>query len=87
MVTNLSDLDSFAQKHLLSRFDHANLNTLRDFEHLVPTTENLAIVLHQIFEDYPFAKLVNLHVEETGNNSFDYAADRSTWKGRHADAH
>jgi 6-pyruvoyltetrahydropterin/6-carboxytetrahydropterin synthase len=31
MVTNLSDLDSFAQREMLDLFDHANLNTLEPF--------------------------------------------------------
>lgn len=87
MVTNLADLDAFAHEQLLSRFDHINLNTLELFSELVPTTENLAIALYDIFKTYPHAKLENLHVEETRNNSFDYAADGDTWKGRHADAH
>jgi len=87
MVTNLADLDAFAHQHFLSRFDHINLNTLELFSKLVPTAENVAIALHEIFRSYPYAKLENLHVEETGNNSFDYAAVGDTWKGRHADAH
>ena len=73
MVTNLADLDAFAQTHLLNTFDHANLNTLPEFAHLVPTTENLAVILHKLFAKYPGADLERIHVEETGNNSFDYA--------------
>ncbi len=72
MVTNLADLDAFAAERLLAPFDHQNLNTLSFFAGLVPSTENLAIVLHGIFASYPLAKLERLHVEETPNNSFDY---------------
>jgi len=73
MVCNLGDLDAFAAEHLLARFDHMNLNTLATFRDLVPTTENLAIELHRIFADFPHATLAHVHVEETGNNSFDFA--------------
>ena len=73
MVTNLADLDGFAAEQVLRRFDHQNLNTLHEFESVVPTTENFAVVLHRIFSSYRFAKLEQVHVEETENNSFDYA--------------
>ena len=75
MVCNLADLDAFANEHLLSRFDHMNLNTLDLFGDLVPSTENLSILLHSIFQDFPYARLHHLHVEETSNNSFDFAGD------------
>jgi len=72
MVTNLGDLDAFAQREMLDLFDHANLNTLECFRDLVPTTENLCIELWRIFAQYPHAKLEHIRVEETGNNAFDY---------------
>jgi 6-pyruvoyltetrahydropterin/6-carboxytetrahydropterin synthase len=73
MVCNLADLDAFARERLLSRFDHTNLNTIAPFGDLVPTTENFTIELHRIFAEFPYAKLHHLHVEETNNNSFDFA--------------
>jgi 6-pyruvoyltetrahydropterin/6-carboxytetrahydropterin synthase len=73
MVANLADLDAFAREHVLARFDHTNLNTLDLFQDEVPTTENFAIALEGIFRHFPHAKLESVHVEETGNNSFDYA--------------
>jgi 6-pyruvoyltetrahydropterin/6-carboxytetrahydropterin synthase len=75
MVTNLSDLDSFAQRHLLDLFDHANLNTLAPFLDRVSTTENLCVEVWSIFSAYPHATLHRIHIEETGNNSFDYFGD------------
>jgi len=75
MVCNLADLDAFADKYVLQRFDHRNLNTLDLFDGLVPTTENFAIELHRIFQEFPHASLHHMHVEETGNNSFDFAGD------------
>ena len=71
MVTNLTDLDRFAQAQVIDRFDHQNLNTLEEFGVMVPTTENFAGVLEAIFRLYPLATLERVHVEETPNNSFD----------------
>ena len=71
MVTNLGDLDEFAAEHLIARFDQMNLNTLPLFEEVVSTTENLSLEVHRIFSAYPYARLESVHVEETGNNSFE----------------
>ncbi len=73
MVCNLADLDAFARTNLLDRFDHMNLNTLDCFASTVSTTENLAIEVEKIFKQFPLARLAHVHVEETGNNSFDFA--------------
>jgi len=72
MVANLADLDRFAEERLLSRFHLVNLNTLAEFEKIVPTTENLAIEVHRIFSEFPQAFLESVNVEETPNNSFIY---------------
>jgi 6-pyruvoyltetrahydropterin/6-carboxytetrahydropterin synthase len=78
MVVNLSDLDSFAQREVLDLFDHANLNTLEAFRDRVTTTENVCVEMWKIFagfaesSDYPQLRLERIHIEETGNNSFDY---------------
>ena len=80
MVTNLADLDRFAQNELLARFDVANLNTLAEFEQVVPTTENFALAVERIFRAYPHARLENVHVEETPNNSFDTAGGAGEWR-------
>lgn len=77
MVCNLGDLDAFAQTQLLDRFDHTNLNMLDCFTNSVSTTENLSLEIHRIFQSFPHAKLHQVHVEETGNNSFDYFAGES----------
>jgi 6-pyruvoyltetrahydropterin/6-carboxytetrahydropterin synthase len=82
MVANLADLDRFAEEHVLHSFDHMNLNTLELFREEVPTTENLAIRLHAIFARFPHARLESLHVEETGNNSFDFAGAELPQPGR-----
>lgn len=73
MVCDLAALDNFARQHLLDRFDHANLNTLPEFQSLVSTTENFAREVHRIFSEFPHAQLTRVRIEETGNNSFEYA--------------
>jgi len=83
MVANLADLDQFAKEHLLARFDRTNLNTLDLFESVVPTTENFALALRGIFEQFPYARLENVHVEETSNNSFDFAGPALPQAGRY----
>jgi len=77
MVCNLADLDAFARTNLLEPFDHTNLNTLSCFADAVSTTENLAIEIHRIFANCPHARLERVHIEETGNNSFDLSGGRS----------
>jgi 6-pyruvoyltetrahydropterin/6-carboxytetrahydropterin synthase len=75
MVCNLAELDAFAQTNVLARFDHMNLNTLDCFANKVSTTENLSIEIYRIFQDFTAAHLEGVHVEETSNNSFDYAGE------------
>ena len=76
MVCDLAELDAFANKKMLAVFDHMNLNTLSNFAHQVPTTENLCIEIYRIFQaGFRDAKLERVRVEETGNNSFEYAGE------------
>jgi 6-pyruvoyltetrahydropterin/6-carboxytetrahydropterin synthase len=82
MVCNLAKLDAFAQTNLLDRFDHTNLNTLSCFANKVSTTENLSIEIYRIFQSFTAAHLERVHVEETSNNSFDYAGEAITAPGR-----
>jgi 6-pyruvoyltetrahydropterin/6-carboxytetrahydropterin synthase len=81
MVCNLAELDAFAQTNLLSRFDHTNLNTLDCFANKVSTTENLSIEIHRIFQRFTAAHLERVRVEETSNNSFDYAGESTSAPG------
>ena len=81
MVCNLAELDAFAQAHVVERFDHANLNTLDCFRDTVSTTENLSVEIYRIFQSFTAAHLERVHVEETSNNSFDYAGDDSSLAG------
>jgi 6-pyruvoyltetrahydropterin/6-carboxytetrahydropterin synthase len=73
MVCDLGELDGFARKNLLDRFDHMNLNTMVEFRDAVSTTENFTIEVYRIFERFPGAKLQRVRIEETGNNSFEFS--------------
>ena len=73
MVCDLGELDAFAQTNLLQRFDTMNLNTLDEFRDVVSTTENFTIEVFRIFERFPRAKIQRVRIEETSNNSFEYA--------------
>lgn len=76
MVCDLVELDRFAQKHVLEAYDHQNLNTLDVFQNLVPTTENLCREIYRVFhEGFTAAKVERVRVEETSNNSFEYAGE------------
>jgi 6-pyruvoyltetrahydropterin/6-carboxytetrahydropterin synthase len=81
MVCDLAELDAFARTNLLARFDHTNLNTLDCFRNKVSTTENLSIEIYRIFQGFPSAHLERVHVEETSNNSFDYAGEATPAPG------
>ena len=73
MICDLGELDAFAQTNLLLHFDHMNLNTLDAFRDVVSTTENFTIEVFRIFERFPGAKVQRVRIEETSNNSFEYA--------------
>jgi 6-pyruvoyltetrahydropterin/6-carboxytetrahydropterin synthase len=81
MVCDLGELDAFARTNLLARFDHTNLNTLDCFQNKVSTTENLSIEIYRIFQGFTGAHLERVHVEETSNNSFDYAGETTPTPG------
>jgi 6-pyruvoyltetrahydropterin/6-carboxytetrahydropterin synthase len=74
MVCNLADLDGFVQREVLERMDVKNLNMIPEFEGLVPTTENLCTVIHDILHrGFTPAHLEKVRLDETMMNSFDYA--------------
>jgi 6-pyruvoyltetrahydropterin/6-carboxytetrahydropterin synthase len=76
MVCNLSDLDSFIEKEVLSRYDYENLNTLSEFAQEIPTTENLCLHIYEIVQrGFPHAHLERVRLEETMLNSFEYAGE------------
>jgi 6-pyruvoyltetrahydropterin/6-carboxytetrahydropterin synthase len=78
MIANLADLDGFVGREVLDAFDHRSLNDeVPVFRTKVPTTENLCIEIFRRVRSFPNAKLERVRVEETANNSFEYAGENA----------
>jgi 6-pyruvoyltetrahydropterin/6-carboxytetrahydropterin synthase len=76
MIANLADLDGFVEREVLDVFDHHSLNEdVAAFRNVVPTTENLCIEIYNRLKKFPKATLERVRVQETTNNSFEYAGD------------
>ncbi|MBA3912798.1 MAG: 6-carboxytetrahydropterin synthase [Acidobacteriales bacterium] len=76
MVCNLVDLDEFVHREVLETFDHQDLNSLESFAGLVPTTENLCVLIYNILQrGFSKAHLEKVRIEETMMNSFEYAGE------------
>jgi 6-pyruvoyltetrahydropterin/6-carboxytetrahydropterin synthase len=79
MIANLADLDDFVASHVLEAFDHKSLNEdVPEFLETVPTTENLCVEIFRRLKSFPNATLERVRIEETGNNSFEFAGDHFT---------
>ncbi|HET8923497.1 MAG TPA: 6-carboxytetrahydropterin synthase [Candidatus Acidoferrum sp.] len=76
MIANLTDLDAFVTRQVLEPFDHKSLDEdVAAFRETVPTTENLCMEIFQRLKTFPRARLERVRIEETGNNTFEYAGD------------
>jgi 6-pyruvoyltetrahydropterin/6-carboxytetrahydropterin synthase len=76
MIANLADLDAFVNERVIEPFDHRSLHDeVPAFQEVVPTTENLCIEIFRRLKAFPVAKLESIRVEETSNNSFEYAGE------------
>jgi 6-pyruvoyltetrahydropterin/6-carboxytetrahydropterin synthase len=80
-VVDLPKLDAVVRREILDRFDHTHLNQDGVFAGaFVPSTENLALEVERTLRwAVPTLaprglRLVNVRIEETGNNSFDLPA-------------
>jgi 6-pyruvoyltetrahydropterin/6-carboxytetrahydropterin synthase len=74
MIVNLTDLDRFVEREAIEPFDHKSLNEdVEEFRRAVPTTENLCKEIYRRLKDFPLAKLERVRIEETSNNTFEYA--------------
>jgi 6-pyruvoyltetrahydropterin/6-carboxytetrahydropterin synthase len=77
MIANLADLDAFVEREVIEPFDHKSLNEdVAAFRENVPTTENVCKEIYQRLKHFPKAKLERVRVEETGNNTFEYAGEK-----------
>src|SRR6266404_401266 len=76
MIANLADLDSFVEREVIEPLDHKSLNEdVAAFRENVPTTENVCKEIFARLKHFPKAKLERVRVEETGNNTFEYAGE------------
>jgi 6-pyruvoyltetrahydropterin/6-carboxytetrahydropterin synthase len=76
MIAHLAELDGFVEKAVLQVFDHKSLNEdVAAFQEKVPTTENLCIDIYERLKSFSHAKLERVRIEETRNNSFEYAGE------------
>jgi 6-pyruvoyltetrahydropterin/6-carboxytetrahydropterin synthase len=76
MIANLADLDAFVNERVIEPFDHRSLqDEVPVFRNVVPTTENLCKEIYGRLKSFPRAKLEAVRIEETSNNSFEYAGD------------
>jgi len=76
MIANLAELDHFVQREVLDVFDCRSLNEeVAAFRDVVPTTENLCIEIFKRLKSFPKTKLERVRVQETANNSFEYAGE------------
>ena len=79
LIVRLSLLDKLVQEEVLSSFSHRNLNEdVPEFQRLVPTTENVALVIAARLRDrwpayftYSSAHLSSISIHETDRNSFE----------------
>ncbi len=78
-ILPLPKLDRLVEDNVLRVFGHHNINLdVPEFAHLVPTTENMALVIAETLQrNWPNyiaenqARLARVHVQETARNSFE----------------
>jgi 6-pyruvoyltetrahydropterin/6-carboxytetrahydropterin synthase len=76
MIVNLADLDGYVESAVLQALDHKSLNEeVAAFREKVPTTENLCIEIYERLKSFSHARLERVRIEETRNNSFEYAGE------------
>jgi 6-pyruvoyltetrahydropterin/6-carboxytetrahydropterin synthase len=74
MVANLGDLDPFVEREVVEPFDQKYLNEeISEFRDRVPTTENVCREIYRRLKSFPKARLERVRIEETSNNSFEFA--------------
>jgi len=76
MVANLGELDPFVEREIIEPFDHKYLNEeVAEFRESVPTSENICREIYRRLQGFPAAQLERVRIEETSNNSFEFAGE------------
>ena len=74
-VTPLSELDEAARRNVLDVYDHRYLNLdVEDYANLVPTGENIALMIWERLRGPLGGLLERVILDETRNNRFEYPA-------------
>jgi 6-pyruvoyltetrahydropterin/6-carboxytetrahydropterin synthase len=79
LILPIAKLDSLAEKKVLELFASRNINLdVPQFANLVPTTENIALVIADLLEQHwntylgkTRARLERIRIQETDRNSFE----------------
>ena len=75
-VLDMKELSSLIKELVLDKFDHKNLNLdTKEFEHLNPSAENIAIVIYDLLKDKLDPALdLQIRLYETERNFVEYPA-------------
>ena len=75
-VIDMKVLKDIVKEHVLDRFDHKNLNLeIEEFRELIPTAENIAIVIYEILRKQLNSELdLTVRLYETERNFVEYPA-------------
>ena len=75
-VYDMKLLSDLIKKHVTDKFDHRNLNLdVEEFKNLIPTAENIAVVIYNILRDKIDASLdMKITLYETERNFVEYPA-------------
>lgn len=68
MVMNTDDIERIAQEHVLSKIDHRHMNMdITEFKTLIPTVENIAVVIWKWLKPVLGDNLYQVRLDETEN--------------------
>jgi 6-pyruvoyltetrahydropterin/6-carboxytetrahydropterin synthase len=74
-MIDLKILSSIIKEEVLDRFDHKNLNLdVSEFENIIPTAENIAVVIYDKIAKRLAPKAVKIKLYETEKNYVEYPA-------------
>ena len=73
-VMDMKLLSDLIKNKVVDKFDHKNLNLdLEEFKNIIPSAENIAIVVYDILREHVFAELdLKIRLYETERNFVEY---------------
>ena len=77
MVINITNLNNILNETVVEKLDHQHLNNLKEFENIVPTTENMAKIVWMMVEEKlnkfsKFVRLEKVKIKETDKNTVSF---------------